>query len=123
MKINAKDRAFVANIKKKIPSEDQRMVLLMTLLGASSYLTADIMERAIEGDYVDDLSLEIKYAVSLIGANLLTLISDENHIGMLDLAATEYELNEQTQENIYRKFKHIILHLYKNIQDNEKVLE
>ncbi len=81
------------------------------------------MERAIEGDYVDDLSLEIKYAVSLIGANLLTLISDENHIGMLDLAATEYELNEQTQENIYRKFKHIILHLYKNIQDNEKVLE
>jgi hypothetical protein len=121
MKIDEQDRGFIAKIKKKIPSDDQRMVVFMTILGASAFLSQELMDRAIEEDYVDELSLEVKYAVSLIGANLLTLISDDEQIELLNFK--DYEMNEQTQENIYRKFKHIILHLYKNIQDNEKVLE
>ena len=115
------DKTFIAKIEKLLPDEKQRTLFIATLLGSAGLLVEFVMERALEEKVIAKLPHPVAYAISLISANMIALISDGEMAQIKDLQDGEYEMGEQTQERIYRKMKWIIETLYHELQERDKV--
>jgi hypothetical protein len=112
---------FVNKIARKVPKEEDRILLLVTMLGAAGILVDYLMTTASKNQTPPPN--EVKYVCALICGNLISLTSDSEHVKSVDLGSNPYVMGEQTQEGIYRKMKWAIEELYKQIQENEKVLD
>jgi hypothetical protein len=105
---------FIETLKKKLPTDEQRMNMIVTLLGSSGHL----LEFLISNYGVKNLPTEMKYCCSLIAANMLALTSD-NECKVED-KSYDFKMDEQAQERIYRIFKEIVFMLYDSIKEEEK---
>jgi hypothetical protein len=111
------DRLFITKVKKLIPEDEQRILMLTTLLGMSGVLAEFVMTE----NKVKDLPIIIQYACANIAGNMVAFISDGQRAQFKNLEDYPYEMGEQTQERIYRKMKWIVESLYESIQEKEKI--
>lgn len=112
-----KERLLINKIKKLIPDDDQRVLMIMTLMGMSATLVEFILQEY----KAEELPLMIKYACAMICGNMIALISDGKDAIFKNIEDHPYEMGEQTQERIYRKMKWVIEMLYENIKEEEKI--
>jgi hypothetical protein len=115
-----KDQVMKNKLKKILPDEDSKILMIQTLLGMSTVLCKYIMETSIKKGTYKELPITVQYACANISANMIAFLSDGER-GKVDLSDFGNEIGEQTQENIYRKMKWIIEEVHKNLQENEKV--
>lgn len=115
------DRLFITKIKNILPTDDERTMMICTLLGTSGVLSEYIMQDSIDKRNIEQLPIMVKYACAIICGNMIALISDGKKGNIKNLGHDEYyKMGEQTQEIIYRKMKWVVETLYKDIQENEK---
>ena len=111
--MNQSIEEFKKIIKKKLPTEEDKMSMILTLLGCSGHLTEFIGKNY----NIRELPIEIKYSCALTAGNMLSLTSDKE-CSVLD-SSDDYKMGEQTQERFYRLFKKIVMILYQSLQEEE----
>ena len=114
--MNTNDDQFINKIKKAIPDEENRILLIATLLGTGGCLIEFIMQNCDPSR----LPVAVRYACSITAGNLMAFISDDDDIKAIDMTKEHYVMSEQTQETIYRKMKWIVEKLYESIHKNEE---
>lgn len=108
-------KKFADKVRRLIPDEDQRILMIMTLLGASGVLA----EYVIKNYNINDIPLEVSYACALTASNMLSMISDAEILTFKDISEDTYGMGEQTQERLYRIMKEIVEELYKSLKEEE----
>lgn len=105
--------SFEDILHKKLPSQKEKITMILTLLGCCGHFTEFIAK-----DYfIKDIPIEIKHALALSAANMVSLTTDRE-CEILDFS-TDLKLGEQTQERCYRMFKKIVFLLYESIIEEE----
>ncbi len=110
---------FINKIKKLIPFDQDRCLVLLTLTACSAIFSEFIMEKYQKR--LHKLPLEIKHACALASSNMIAFLSDGEDAEMIDVADIEYKMSEQTQEDMFRRMKFIIETLYKDLQENDHI--
>ncbi len=64
---------FKEILRKKIPSEEEKMSMILTLMGCAGHLTEFIAKNY----DIKKLPIEIKYACALTAGNMLALLTGE----------------------------------------------
>jgi hypothetical protein len=106
--------SFKETMKKKLPTEEHRISMILTLLGCSGHIT----EFLVKNFGIKHLPNEIKYSCALVAGNMLALTSD--HECKVEDKSNDYKMGEQTQERLYRVFKEIVFLLYDSIKEEEE---
>lgn len=108
---------FKDRLMKKIPTDDLKASLIITLLGTAGTI-AEWLPTAVK---LSDIPIEVRYALANITGNILAVISDHQVNPSLDLT-NDYILGEQEQERAYRVYKKIVTMMYKDLQGYEEDL-
>jgi len=118
MKYTSEDRLLINKIKKMHSSEDELALSLVTMLGSAGALCVFVSENV----DLKEIPSDIMYACALIAGNMITFTQDVTQEIVKKNMSQEfpYELDEQTQEGIYRKCKWVVEHLYAVIREIEK---
>lgn len=110
-KMNKPIEDFIGVLRKKLPTEKEKMDMILTLLGCSGHL-AEFISRNYN---IEKLPIEIKYSCALICGNMIALTCD-GECKILD-SSDDYNMGEQTQERFYRLFKKIVTLLYESLKE------
>lgn len=119
MAIPNSDNDVIIKVRKMLPNEKQKCLMIGSLLGVAGVLVQYVMEE--NKERLDKMPELVKYACAMVAGNMLAFISDKPEKKMVNLNDPEFRLGEQIEENIFRKMKWVIETLYKDLQDYDDI--
>lgn len=115
IKYSKEDENFLVRIDKIVPRNEDKCLLILTLLGAS----ASTIEFITNEHNIKNIPIEIRYACAVLAGNIKSFMKNQPIEFINFPHEKEYIMSEQKEERIYRKMKYIVEMMYKNLEEEE----
>jgi len=110
------DYDFNDRLNKLFTTKEMKNSMIATSMGMSAVMCSYIVESM----NIRDIPVDVRYAVAMTSGNMLAIMTADEVAVPVDLTENMEDINEQTEESIYRKFVKVVKMIHADILEKEK---